>query len=131
VFGDRYAHRIAEIWRYYKIGLINTAFGLGLYFGLVFLGLNIFVAQLISHFTGVVFNYFMFTAHVFKGVRANIFAYVVSYGLNYLLGLGLLAGYHQVIKSPYLAGFLATFTASAINYVMLKLFVFRRAGDRA
>jgi putative flippase GtrA len=109
--------------------LINTAFGLGLYFLLVYIGLNIFVAQLISHFTGVVFNYFMFTTHVFKGHKANIVAYVASYGLNYLLGLGLLAGYHLMVRSPYLAGFLATFTASVINYVMLKVFVFRRPGD--
>lgn len=127
-FLDRHGHRLAELWRYYKVGVINTAFGLGLYFGLVYLGLNLFVAQIISHCCGVVFNYFMFTSHVFRGARANIPAYIASYGVNYLLGLALLAGFHRIVHSPYIAGFLATLTGSVINYVLLKVLVFRRSG---
>ena len=46
-------HRLIELWRYYQMGVLNTAFGLGAYALLVWLGLNMFVAQLVSHLLGM------------------------------------------------------------------------------
>jgi putative flippase GtrA len=56
--------------------------------------------------------------------------YILSYGLNYLLGLAVLAACHQVIRSPYLDGAIALVIVSVINYVVLKSFVFRRVRDQ-
>ena len=122
----RNAEHIAEVWRYYKAGVINTLFGVGLYFALVYLGLNLYVAQIVSHVTGVIFNYYMFTRHVFRDHKPNKLSYIGSYGVNYLFGLGFLAFYHSFFPSPYLAGFLTVVTTSIINYFILKKFVFRR-----
>ena len=126
----RHADRLAELWRYYKIGVVNTVFGLSIYSLLVFLGLNLFVAQILSHVAGVTFNYFMFTLHVFTDTKPKILRYIASYGVNYLIGLTFLAVFHHFVRSPYIAGFLSALAASVINYVMLKLFVFRRADAR-
>jgi putative flippase GtrA len=107
------------------VGLINTIFGYGLYALLVFIGLNLFVAQIISHMTGAAFNYFMFRRHVFRHVEHPIGRYVLSYAFNYLVGVSCLLSIHTFIKSPYLAGLGSLVITAMINYFVLKNFVFR------
>jgi putative flippase GtrA len=117
--------RLAELWRYGHVGLINTAFGYGLYAFLVWLGLNLYVAQITAHVVGAGFNYLTFGKLVFRGARSNPLAYIGAYVLNYLLGLAFLATAHRFIASPYVAGFVAVAAVAAINYLVLKRFVFR------
>jgi putative flippase GtrA len=105
--------------------LINTAFGYSLYALLVFAGLNLFVAQILSHVTGATFNYFMFRRHVFKQASHPIGRYILAYSFNYLMGVTCLAIIHSFIASPYLAGFGSLVITAAVNYVVLKGFVFR------
>lgn len=121
--------RIAELWRYSKVGVVNTAFGFGLYVLLVYFGLNLFVAQIVAHVIGATFNYFMLKVHVFKGSTANIISYIGSYIANYIVGLTCLAILHHFIKSPYLAGLFGLFASAMINYFILKNFVFKNSGS--
>ena len=118
-------HHIAELWRYYKIGVVNTLFGFGLYFALVWFGLNLFVAQIVAHVCGMVFNYFMFKVHVFHGSSPALGPYIGAYALNYLMGLGTLATVHLFVPSPYLAGLGSVVFTATINYFILKRFVFK------
>jgi putative flippase GtrA len=111
--------------------VINTAFGFGLYSLLVLLGLNLFIAQIISHFTGVAFNYFMFRRHVFRDHKADIGYYIGAYGFNYLMGLAFLFVAHHFVASPYLAGFLALLATSMINFFVLKHIVFTKRREAA
>jgi putative flippase GtrA len=123
--------RLAELWRYYKIGIINTLFGLIIFNILLFLHVNLFVAQIVSHVIGVIFNYFSFTRHVFRDVKPNRIAFFGSYVFNYFIGLAFLAAYHKFIKSPYIAGFSTMFSTAIFNYFILKAFVFKaRVGAR-
>ncbi|HUD91925.1 GtrA family protein [Sphingobium sp.] len=117
--------RLIELWRYYQMGVLNTAFGLGAYALLVWLGLNMFVAQLVAHLMGMAFNYVSYSRHVFRGAAPAKLRFILSYGVNYLLGLGALAAISRVIESPYMAGFLAAFLVSIVNYFALKYLVFR------
>ncbi len=126
---EPHADRISELWRYYKIGVVNTVFGFGLYTALVYFGLNLYVAQIVSHVTGAAFNYVMFRRHVFRGPRPNPVRYVASYGVNYLVGLFFLWAFHLAVRSPYVAGFLAVLATSIVNYFMLKVFVFKDRGE--
>jgi putative flippase GtrA len=121
-----HAARINELWRFYKVGIVNTIFGFGLYSFLVFVGLNLFIAQITSQVCGVIFNYFTFSRHVFPDRRPSIGRFVGSYALNYLVGLLLLRLFIIFIRSPYVAGLCTTLVASALNYVVLKTLVFRR-----
>jgi putative flippase GtrA len=118
------ASKVALVVRYYCIGLINTVFGYGLFATFIFMGLNLYVAQLVAHVTGTVFNYFTYSRHVFRDSDRKPIAYVSSYALSYFLGLGLLATAHHYVNSPYLAGFLALLSGTAINFFVLKRFVF-------
>lgn len=117
--------RLIELWRYYQMGLLNTGFGLGAYALLVWLGMNMFAAQLVSHLMGMGFNYFTYSRHVFRDAAPAKLRFVISYGVNYLLGLAALAGVSRFIASPYIAGLLAALIVSVINFFALKYLVFR------
>lgn len=91
----------------------------------VYLGMNLFLAQLSSHVCGVMFNYFTFRQHVFRSARPNILRYIGSYALNYVVSLAILAAFHSFVRSPYIAGLLTMATTSILNYFVLKRFVFR------
>jgi putative flippase GtrA len=117
--------RVEMLLRYYGVGVINTAFGFGLYALLVFVGLNLYVAQITAHVTGATFNYFTYSRHVFhKDSERRPLAFVGAYAVNYVVGLALLAVAHQFVRSPYLAGFLALLVGTALNFLVLRRFVF-------
>jgi putative flippase GtrA len=111
--------------RYYFVGGVNTVFGFGLYSALVWLGLDIYVAQLVSYPVAVVFNYFTYSRHVFPGESRRPAAFIGAYAYNYLQGLALLAIVHPFVANPYGAGFLALLIGTAISYFVLRRFVFR------
>jgi putative flippase GtrA len=114
-----------QLWRYYQAGIVNTVVGYGLFSLFVWLGLNIYVAQIISHVLGMMFNYFTYSRHAFAGHQARKMRFILSYAGNYLLGLAVLALVARLITSPYVAGFISLVIVSLINYFMLKRFVFR------
>lgn len=120
---DRLA-RFAQLWAYAKVGVVNAGFGYAAFSFLIFLGFNLFAAQIAAHLAGMVFNYFMFRRFVFRNSRAAVVEYVATYAVNYVLGLAILAGLSLLIPSPYISGFLAIGIVAAINFVILKFLVF-------
>lgn len=119
--------RLAELWRYYQAGVVNTLFGFGLYALLVRAGLNMYAAQMIAHVLGVAFNYLTYSRHVFRDAGPAKGRFVLSYIGNYLLSLAALALVSQVVRSPYVAGAIATVAVSLVNYFALRHLVFTRA----
>ena len=115
---------IERLWRYYLAGIVNTAFGYGLYALFVALGLNMYLAQIVAHLLGMAFNYVTYSRHAFHDSNVSKSRFVASYAVNYLLGLGALWAISQVVASPYLAGFIAVGIVSLINYFILKHWVF-------
>ena len=116
---------IERLWRYYQAGILNTAFGYGLYALFVALGLNMYVAQIIAHLLGTGFNYVTYSRHAFHDAEASRSRFVASYAVNYLLGLGALWTISRFVPSPYLGGFIAVGIVSLINYFILKHWVFK------
>lgn len=117
---------LAQLWRYYQVGVINTLVGFGLYAMLVRLGLNQYVAQIIAHLLGVAFNYFTYSRHVFSDTAPAKARFIIAYAFNYLVSLGSLAAASVFVHSPYLAGAISLVCASLINYFVLKHIVFIR-----
>ena len=78
---------LGQLWRYYQAGIVNTAFGYGLYAAFVAAGLNMYVAQIVAHVLGVMFNYLTYSRYAFADQSASKGRFILSYGLNYLLGL--------------------------------------------
>jgi len=115
---------IERLWRYYQAGIVNTAFGYGLYALFVALGFNMYVAQIVAHLLGMTFNYFTYSRHAFHDSTVSKSRFIASYAVNYLLGLAALWGASQFIPSPYLAGFVAVVIVSLVNYLILRHWVF-------
>lgn len=113
-----------EMFRYYQAAIVNTVFGYSLYALFVAVGLNMYVAQLVGHVIGVIFNYFTYSRHAFRGTEGSKLRFAFAYVANYLVGLAMLALWSFVIESPYLAGFAALIMASVVNYFVLRHLVF-------
>lgn len=126
---DKTLGSIERLWRYYQAGIINTAFGYGLYALFVALGLNMYLAQIIAHLMGMTFNFFTYSRHAFHDSDVSKGRFILSYAVNYLLGLAALWAASQLIASPYLAGFVAVVVVSLINYLILKNWVFTARGE--
>jgi putative flippase GtrA len=121
-------HRLAEVVRYYQAGIVNAAFGFGLFSALVYLGLNIFGAQICSHIMGAAFNYLTYSRHVFRDAGPSRLRFALSYIGNYFASLATLWAVSRIIISPYIAGFAALVIVSVGNYFALKYLVFRKPG---
>jgi len=117
---------LRQLFAFYRVAVINTAFGYSLYALLVYLKISPYLAQVLSHLAGMAFNFFMYSRHVFRGAEASVLRYVAAYGLNYGLSVGFLALFNQLFSSRYLNGFLAMLAASLVNFAVLKLAVFHR-----
>ncbi|MDG6079370.1 GtrA family protein [Erythrobacter litoralis] len=124
MFDWRDRHEWLLLWRYYQAGIVNTLFGYGFFAVLVWTGLNIYVAQVIAHVGGTVFNYVTYSRYTFRSRNTPVGRFVVSYALNYLLSVVFLFGFEQVFRSPYLSGLGAVLVVSALNFLVLKRFVF-------
>ena len=118
-------HRLALLWRYYQVGIINTLVGYGLFASFVGLGFNQYVAQIIGHLLGMTFNYVTYSRHVFSDSSPAKLRFVIVYGINYLLGLAMLALASFFVRSPYLAGVISIICVSLINFFLLRHLVFR------
>jgi len=123
--------RIGQLIRYYQAAAINTAFGFGIYALMIWLGVNLYVAQVIAQVLGVTFNYFTYSRHAFREETASKTSFVLAYIGNYLVNLVSLWAFAQVIGSAYVAGLASTIAASLVNYLVLRSLVFRRRAPAA
>lgn len=115
-----------RVWRYYQAGVVNALFGYGLFALLVSLHVNLYAAQILSHLVGMAFNYFTYTRHAFKNRESSKLSFIISYALNYLIGLLFLWIGTLITPSPYLTGLFSIVLTSIVNYFILNLIVFRR-----
>jgi putative flippase GtrA len=115
---------LRQLSRYYQVGIVNTAFGYGMYALFVAAGINMYLAQIVAHVFGVAFNYITYSRHVFHDASASKPRFIASYVLSYLLGLAALAAVSRLVHSAYLAGLAAVVFVSLINYFVLRHAVF-------
>lgn len=118
--------RLKELWTYYKVAVVNTIFGLSFFYLLIFIGINLFVAQFIGTCAGVLFNYYTFRRHVFRESKPSRVRYIMAYAFSYALGVPSLFVWHKLVGSPYIAGFCSTIFVSFINYFILRFLVFHK-----
>jgi putative flippase GtrA len=120
-------------WRFARfaiVGILNTAFGLGVYALLIRLGLPVWIALIAANVAGVSFNYVTTGKLAFSHRGANRFPrfvsiYLLCYLLNYL-AITVLVRMHlgPVASQALLAPFMAV-----LNYLLQSRYVF--LGDDA
>lgn len=129
VFGRRFDWM--QLLRYYQAGIVNTLFGYGAFAALVWLGMEMFLAQLVSHVAGTLFNYVVYSRYTFAREQGSLVRFIASYAVNYGLSVASLWALSRVVASTYVAGLLTIVVVSIINFVILKRFVFRARAEAA
>lgn len=114
-----------QLARYYAAAALNLMFGYVLFAFLVWLGLQVFVAQAVGYVLGVIFNYVTYSRIAFTGKQGGKLSFVASYVVNYLISVGFLWLVLKAVPSPYAAGLVVTIAVSLVNYLVLKKWVFR------
>ena len=119
--------RIAEILRFGVAGLVNTAFGFGVYASLVLAGLPVFLALLLATVAGVFFNFLTYGGYAFRQLAARrLPRFLVAYGGIYAFNLALLEGLRAFTALGPIAAQLACLAVvTPTAYLVLKKAVFR------
>ena len=116
----------SQLLRFVLVGVLNTAFGVGVYCMAIYIGLPYFIATLVSNVLGVLFNFLTTGNLVFRNGNPRLIVrfvacYVVIYFVNTaVVKLLLIAGFNN-----YWAGILATPVVALCSYGLLKYFVYR------
>ena len=112
--------------RFVLIGLLNTAFGVGLYCLFVYLGMPYRSAVLLSTVLGVLFNFKTIGTFVFKNTNNRlIFRFILAYVIIYFINIGLIRLLLELTDiNEYIAGIIATPIVAIASFVLQKHFVF-------
>lgn len=120
----KYIHN--KFIRFIFVGGLNTAFGLGVYCLLIWLGLSYIWATLISQVLGVLFNFITTGTLVFENSdKRLIFKFILSYVLTYFINVGT----NKVLQvtlgvNEYISGIGAIIISALASFFILKLFVY-------
>ena len=110
------------------VGILNTAFGYGLFALFIYIGLYYPLAVLFSTILGVLFNFKTIGNLVF-GSSDNrlIFKFVLVYVITYLLYIFFLWLFKRLgFENMYINGFVLVVPLAIISFILNKFFVFRR-----
>ena len=114
--------------KFLLVGILNTAFGYGLFSLFIYAGLHYSLAVLLSTIFGIMFNFKTIGKLVFKSddnslIFKFIFVYIITYFLNiFFLWLFKWLGFDNM----YINGFLLLIPLAAVSFLLNKFFVFRR-----
>jgi putative flippase GtrA len=118
----------AEALRFGVAGAVNTAFGFGVYSGLVvLLGMAPSLALLVATVTGLFFNFFTFGGFAFRQLAAQrLPRFVAAYAFIYAFNLALLEGLRAASSlGPVVAQLVCLAVVAPTAYFVLKALVFR------
>jgi len=117
----------AEVVRFGLAGALNTAFGFGVYSGLVLLGLPVAISLAIATVAGVFFNFLTFGGFAFRRLQARLLPrFLVAYGFIYLFNLALLEALRATTGlGPIVAQLACLVVVAPTAYLVLKAKVFQ------
>ena len=119
-----------EIKRYSITGLINTVLGYSVIFLLMFIGVNVFISNIVGYLNGLISSFYFNRNWVFqkssenemqKQLYAFIYAFIFSYTANIIM-LYILINIHM---NPYAAQIVASFCYMLVFYCINKYHVFK------
>jgi putative flippase GtrA len=121
---------VAEVIRFGLAGALNTAFGFGVYAGLVLLNVPVFLALLIATVLGVFFNFLTFGGFAFRRLEAQrLPRFLLAYALIYLFNLALLEGLRAATGiGPIVAQLACLVVVAPMAYLVLRAKVFQDTG---
>lgn len=123
--------RAWEIVRFGVAGVLNTAFGFGLYSLLVVLGIAVPLALLLATVAGVFFNFFTFGGLAFRRLQVRrLPRFLVAYAGIYVFNLVLLEGLRRATGlGPIVAQLACLVVVAPTAYLVLRAKVFKETPE--
>lgn len=111
--------------RFLAVGVLNTAFGYGIFVFFLFIGVHYALAALLGTVLGVLFN-FKSTGRLVFGSRDNslIFRFVGVYALTYFLNVAGLKLLYSAGINHYIGGALLLLPLALLAFALQKTLVF-------
>lgn len=112
--------------RFIFVGGVNTAFGLGVYCLIIWMGGSYIWATLISQVFGVLFNFMTTGTLVFENSdKRLIYKFIICYVLTYFINVGI----NRILQltfelNEYFSGIVAIVLSAFISFLLLKYFVY-------
>ncbi len=115
-----------KFFRFIVVGVINTAFGYGIFALLIYLKFHYTIAVLISTVLGVLFNFKTIGKLVFKNNDNKlILRFIIVYFITYWINVFLIFIFKKIFyQNLYFAGFLSLIPVAVITFLLNKHFVF-------
>jgi putative flippase GtrA len=108
--------------RFVCAGVVNTAFGYLCYSLLIFMGIGMYLATLVAHILGSIFNLFSYGKFVFKkniSLRKS-FLFFFNYVILYFLNISLNKFFFSYFGNYYISGLIALICVIMINFILLR-----------
>jgi putative flippase GtrA len=117
---------LIQFARFVVVGLVNTAFSYLIYAGLVFLGVNYAVANLLALMVGILFSFKTQGTLVFANLgNRRLFRFVLTWAIIYAFNVFLISRFNRMGFDSYASGALSIPFATVLSYLAQKFFVFR------
>lgn len=113
--------------RFLAVGVVNTAFGIGVYWLLLYTGLAYPWASLLSLLVGIVFSFNSHRLAVFK-TGGDFFRYVSVWASIYFVNIELISIIRED-TGDYVAGIAVLPVNVVLSFILMKRFVFRPAKE--
>lgn len=123
---------LSQFINFSTVGLINMILSYIIYALLIYLNVHYQIANQLSFWISVLNGYVMNHYWVFSQQNAQLnptkpIKYIITYGLNMLLGIALLYLYVDILKlNKYIVPFISLPITIPMNYFINKFWVFRR-----
>lgn len=115
-----------KFFRFLVVGIINTAFGYGIFAFLIYLKFHYTIAVLISTILGVLFNFKTIGRLVFKNNDNRlIMKFLIVYFITYWINVFLIFIFKKIFyQNLYFAGFFSLIPVAIITFLLNKVVVF-------
>jgi len=118
--------RRARLFKFFVVGVLNTAFGYGIFAVLIWYGLHYSLAAAISTILGVLFNFKTTGILVFKSHdNSKIIRFVLAYVVVYCVNVMALAILLHLGADTYLAGLILILPLALLAYFLNSQFVYK------
>ena len=122
--------KIKQLMKFGVVGLSNTAVTLGVYYLLIYLGVNYMISNIIGYFAGSINGYIWSKGWVFKEakatVKSSVLKYYIVYGSSLILSTAVMYLWVNVLGiSDKIAPILTLCITVPYNFIFQKIWAFR------
>jgi len=114
-----------KIMRFLVAGVSNTIFGLAVYSICISIGIEVWIALLISMLFGIAFNFFTIAGYTFRELSpANLQRFIMSYLILYGINLILISLISLWVNNKILSQAIVTIPLAFLSYFLMNKYVF-------